>query len=260
MDVSTSSITKKFQANKTLKLGVALTHLRTYPQWTTTQQQQVHHTPISPDQHPSSANPQTPSSAYPSSAISLDTYLQPTHLFSPNHPRSATMPMPVLNRSQYNFSPAYNASQDHNPRPAKSPRHQAPPELPSIYSSSNPDYGTRYSTPYTSIPGGLPPLVSTLTSAGSEYFPIHPPPISMPMPMSMSMALPPAWSVAGVPAPQGGYEGNLPGIAETGGGYEFQGSNGVQQQQQQHQQPQGYVKEEGGNPGVQGNYTWAQQS
>ena len=172
------------------------------------------------------------------------------------------MPIPPLNRpsSHYTFaSPSYHqdTSTNSNPRPAKSPRHQAPPELPSIYSSSTgatSDYTARYNAPYTSGSGGLPPLVSTIstTTGGGEYFPV--PPLSMPMPMNMGMALPPAWSVAGIPAPPA-YEGSLPGIAETGGGggYDYSGVNG------QHQQ--GYVKEEPGNGNGnggqgQGQYTW----
>lgn len=159
------------------------------------------------------------------------------------------MPMPIPNRSsQYTFPTPVPQYQDNNPRPAKSPRHQAPPELPSIYSSSNSDY--RYNTPYTSG-GGLPPLASTITTTGggTEYFPA-PPPISMPMPMpmSMSMALPPAWSSAPVPGNDGGgYGGVLPGIV---GGQQQSWDHGGQNQVQNQQ-----GRDEGSNA-AQGHYTW----
>lgn len=51
---------------------------------------------------------------------------------------------------------------DSNPRPAKSPRHVAPPELPS--NASYPDYGARFAPPYS---GSSEPLLQRETG----YFP-----------------------------------------------------------------------------------------
>ena len=89
--------------------------------------------------------------------------------------QSPPMPMaapPVPNR-HYSFSSSGTPSGapirfvDSNPRPTKSPRHAAPPEL-----LSNPysDYGTRLTSPYN---GNNSPL----TTRTSEYFPA-----TMPMP------------------------------------------------------------------------------
>lgn len=50
---------------------------------------------------------------------------------------------------------------DSNPRPAKSPRHVAPPELPSnAPHQPYPEYGTRFAAPYEAMPSRAP-----------EYFP-----------------------------------------------------------------------------------------
>ena len=64
---------------------------------------------------------------------------------------SAGAPTPILENIQF---------LDSNPRPTKSPRHAAPPEIPSnMYTS----YGPRFAPPYTT-PG-------TTASRASEYFP-----------------------------------------------------------------------------------------
>jgi len=52
---------------------------------------------------------------------------------------------------------------DNNPRPAKSPRHAAPPEVQPLQSNAYPVFGTRFAPPYSG-PGGQ-------RAPAPEYFP-----------------------------------------------------------------------------------------
>jgi hypothetical protein len=97
--------------------------------------------------------------------MGLDSYLQVNGSnpeLSQNATPSNPRPQPP-SQQQYTFQPASNQSQggsqirfiDSNPRPAKSPRHVAPPELPA--SSSYSDFGARFAPPYHGPGELLPP-------------------------------------------------------------------------------------------------------
>ena len=225
-----------------------LTSSRTYSTWSAA------HTPVTPEQ---TTGPITPS--YPASAISLDTYLQTSqahpilaspHTQSPSsNAAMSAPPIPGRNQHQYTFSssaaPAQQSSGapirfvDSNPRPSKSPRHVAPPELPA---HSYADYGTRFAAPYNGTGTSSSPLVART----SEYFPT-------------SMSMPP-WTSG----------------TESGGSYGTTAQQlpppialGQQQQQQQHYDfptEGGYVKDDSGvTQGLpqpqqhhQPHYTWSQ--
>ncbi|KAG4415211.1 hypothetical protein IFR04_011670 [Cadophora malorum] len=125
--------------------------------------------------------PNTPN--YPAPSLSLDSYLQvhpsnnnnsPSDLHSSNPP-PITMPgpQPPL-RQQYAYHPPSSAPTsepirfiDSNPRPSKSPRHAAPPEVPlPLPSNGNySEYGSRYMPPYSNNSNEAMP------SRAPEYFP-----------------------------------------------------------------------------------------
>ncbi|PVH73140.1 p53-like transcription factor [Cadophora sp. DSE1049] len=123
--------------------------------------------------------PNTPN--YPAPSLSLDSYLQvnntsnpPSDLHSSNPP-STTMPAPQPPlRQQYAYHPPSSAPTseslrfiDNNPRPAKSPRHAAPPDVPLPLPSngSYPEYTSRYMPPYSNSSNVAMP------SRAPEYFP-----------------------------------------------------------------------------------------
>ncbi|QSZ35461.1 hypothetical protein DSL72_008331 [Monilinia vaccinii-corymbosi] len=114
--------------------------------------------------------PSTPSYQGPPSSLSMDSYLQGNHPTSENpqtHSPVSTMTArapPVRSYTYQNTTSSSGAPIrfiDSNPRPAKSPRHQAPPELNSSFSS---DFTARFPppAPYSSISEAAQPR---------EYFP-----------------------------------------------------------------------------------------
>ncbi|TVY27084.1 Transcription factor [Lachnellula hyalina] len=148
----------------------SLTRQSTYPAWSASHTSD--HTNI----------PSTPSYGN-SSAVGLENYLQVNQTtteiphpssHSPTATMSATQPPPI--RQQYAYHPASAPVAggppirfiDSNPRPAKSPRHAAPPELPSNAPYS--DYGTRFAPAYSGPPEPMPPR-------NPDYFPN---PVSLP--------------------------------------------------------------------------------
>lgn len=143
--------------------GLELTCCRTYPTWSTSHTSDHSNTPNTPN--------------YATSAVGLDSYLQVNHsnsdlshpsTHSPTATMSATQAPPI--RQQYAYHPASAPAAggppirfiDSNPRPAKSPRHAAPPELPSNTPYS--DYGTRFAPPYSGPAEPMPPR-------NPDYFP-----------------------------------------------------------------------------------------
>ncbi|KAL3422713.1 transcriptional regulator vib-1 [Phlyctema vagabunda] len=144
-----------------------------YPSWSATQHQSEHNTASVP-------------SYQPQSAVQTD-YLHVSHSDSTYPPGTTvvsgtTMPAPQsISRSQYQYYPPPTTSSnplpvryvDSNPRPAKSPRHIGPPDLP-----TNPysEYGSaRFAPSYTglgdvSAPLQSPPTVQTSVQQ-REYFP-----------------------------------------------------------------------------------------
>ena len=113
---------------------------------------------------------------------------------------------------------------DNNPRPAKSPRHIAPPELPSNAPNPYPDYGTRFAPPYNGT------QETSLPTRDPDYFPT-------PLPLQSQ-----AWTTA----------------QDTQALYGTATTTPAQQRGQapaQHYEfpSEQYVKEE---PHTHGNYTW----
>jgi len=189
----------------------------TYPSWSASHTSDHSNTPSTP--------------SYGTSAVGLENYLQVNHSnsdlphpssHSPTATMSATQPPPI--RQQYAYHPASAPAAgappirfiDSNPRPAKSPRHAAPPELPSNAPYS--DYGTRFAPPYSGPPEPMPPR-------NPDYFP---------NPVSLQNS----WTTA----------------PETGAVYETstQTSSGQQHYDFPHEQQQ-YVKDENN---TQSHYTW----
>ncbi|KAF4624317.1 hypothetical protein G7Y89_g13855 [Cudoniella acicularis] len=125
-----------------------------------------------------STTPNTPS--YPAPAIGLENYLQVNHSnpdisqhpssHSPTASLSATQAHPPSMRQQYAYHPASAPPTggppirfiDSNPRPTKSPRHVAPPDLPANGPYS--EYGTRFAPPYSGPAEAMP-------TRGADYFP-----------------------------------------------------------------------------------------
>lgn len=174
----------------------------------------------------------------------MDTYLQSNHMTSPssNHslPRSSTLPISRPNLSNYAFNPPTPSTfLSSNPRPAKSPRYTAAPELPDP---------NRFNVLYGSTLGSSSITEQALPSQrvpGSNYFP---PPLSMPAPPhnNISSNLPPAWDAPHHTSANAG--GNpFPSHALPEGGqvqqspqYEFQGDHpGSRQQEMFPKQEQG---------------------
>lgn len=196
--------------------GLELTACRTFPSWSASHTSDHSNTPST--------------SSYGQSSVGLDSYLQVSHSnselsHSPTATMSATQPPPI--RQQYAFHPASAPVAggppirfiDSNPRPTKSPRHAAPPELASNASYS--DYGARFAPPYSGPPEPMPPR-------NPDYF--QSPPLQ-----------------------------NWTSAPETGSLYGTSAqTSSNQQHQQQHyefpseQQPQ-YVKDESS---TQSHYTW----
>jgi hypothetical protein len=198
-------------------VGLELTCSRTYPAWSASHISDHSNTPSTP--------------SYGTSAVGLENYLQVNQSnsdlphpssHSPTTTMSATHPPPV--RQQYAYHPASAPAAggqplrfiDSNPRPAKSPRHAAPPELPSNVPYS--DYGTRFAPPYSGLPEPMPPR-------NPDYFP---------NPVSLQTN----WTTA----------------PETGAVYETstQTSSGQQHYDFPSEQQQ-YIKDENN---TQSNYTW----
>ncbi|RAL67435.1 hypothetical protein DID88_008190 [Monilinia fructigena] len=114
--------------------------------------------------------PSTPNYQGPPPSLSMDNYLQGNHASSENpqtHSPASTMPGPAPPVRSYTYQNTTSPSGapvrfiDSNPRPSKSPRHQAPPELNSSFSS---DFTARFTAPasYSSTTGAAQPR---------EYFP-----------------------------------------------------------------------------------------
>ncbi|CZR60287.1 related to acid phosphatase [Phialocephala subalpina] len=109
-------------------------------------------------------SPNTPS--YPVPAVGMDNYLQVNNstqdLHANTHSPATVIPPPIR---QYAYHPSSGPGGerfvDNNPRPTKSPRHVAPPEIPSSYA----EYGTRFAPPYSG--GNNDPI----PSRNPEYFP-----------------------------------------------------------------------------------------
>lgn len=103
----------------------------------------------------------TPS--YPATSIGLD-YLQVNHSnpdVSHSQSPATTMPgtQPPVRQYTFQHSPVSPPIppvrfMDSNPRPAKSPRHVAPPALPS--NAPYPEYGSRFAPPYSEPSEPLP--------------------------------------------------------------------------------------------------------
>ncbi|ESZ93682.1 hypothetical protein SBOR_5922 [Sclerotinia borealis F-4128] len=94
--------------------------------------------------------PSTPNYQGPPPSLSMDNYLQGHHPSSENprtHSPTSTMPAPAPPVRSYTYQNTTSPSGtpirfiDSNPRPAKSPRHQAPPESNSSFSS---DFTARF--------------------------------------------------------------------------------------------------------------------
>lgn len=162
----------------------------------------------------------------------MDNYLQGNHSSSETpqtHSPASTMPAPAPPVRSYTYQNTTSPSGapirfiDSNPRPAKSPRHQAPPELNSSFSS---DFTARFNapTPYSSASDPAQPR---------EYFPT-----------SMSMQ---PWTTAQDTAST--YGTTLPAV--TSSHYEYHGDQhyvkeeGHSQAPPPHQQPS------------QQHYTWS---
>ena len=139
---------------------------RTYSSWNAT------HTP----DHTTAPN--TPS--YPAPSMGLDSYLQVNHsdpnLAQPSTHSPATSLAPgqpsIRQQYAYHHPPANEAQPpatlrfiDSNPRPAKSPRHVAPPEVPSNAPQAYSDYSTRFAAPYSQAP------TEAMPSRAPDYFP-----------------------------------------------------------------------------------------
>ncbi|KUJ11436.1 p53-like transcription factor [Mollisia scopiformis] len=112
-------------------------------------------------------SPNTPNYSVP--PVGLDNYLQVNNstpdLHANTHSPTTIIPPPTR---QYSYHPpgAPTGSDplrfvDSNPRPAKSPRHVAPPEVPSNYG----EYGTRFAPPYSTANN------DPLPTRGPDYFP-----------------------------------------------------------------------------------------
>ncbi|KAF5879342.1 putative ndt80 like dna-binding family protein [Botrytis fragariae] len=176
--------------------------------------------------------PSTPNYQGPPPSLSMDNYLQGNHSSSENpqnHSPASTMPAPAPPVRSYTYHSTTSPGGapirfiDSNPRPAKSPRHQAPPELNSSFSS---DFTARFNAPapYSSASDPAHPR---------EYFPT-----------SMSMQ---PWTTAQDTAST--YGTTLPAV--TSSHYEYPGDQhyvkeeGHSQPPPPHQQPS------------QQHYTWS---
>jgi hypothetical protein len=203
---------------------------RTYSAWNAT------HTP----DHTTAPN--TPN--YPAPSIGIDNYLQVNHS-DPNLAQSSSHspatslapgPPPVRQQYAYHHPPSTEGGSsaplrfiDSNPRPAKSPRHVAPPEVPSNAPQAYSEYSTRFVAPYSQ------PLNEAMPSRAPEYFPTT-------QQHSMSMSQP--WTSG----------------PEAGVVYGTSQPPGVHHYEFPHEQGQ-YVKEEGGQvaPHPPMHYTWDPQ-
>jgi hypothetical protein len=122
-----------------------------------------------------STAPNTPN--YPASSLGLTNYLQVNHSnpdlgqVNSHSPATSLAPGPVPIRQQYTYHHTPTSAPtigdplrfiDGNPRPAKSPRHVAPPELPSNVPYN--EYGTRFAPPYSGPSEAMP-------ARAPEYFP-----------------------------------------------------------------------------------------
>jgi len=151
--------------------------------------------------------PSTPN--YAATSIGLDNYLQVSHSNQDlgqgnSHPPPTSLapgPPPIRQQYAYHHPPTSAPSAgeslrfiDSNPRPAKSPRHVAPPELPSNAPYS--EYGARFAAPYSGPSEAMP-------SRAPDYFPTS-------MPMN-------PWTSAPEPGVVYGTSGQAPGVHH----YEF---------------------------------------
>ncbi|KAA8572392.1 hypothetical protein EYC84_003014 [Monilinia fructicola] len=114
--------------------------------------------------------PSTPNYQGPPPSLSMDSYLQGNHPSSENpqtHSPASTMSGPAPPARSYTYQNTTSPSGapvrfiDSNPRPSKSPRHQAPPELNSSFSS---DFTARFTAP-------APYSSTTEAAQPREYFP-----------------------------------------------------------------------------------------
>jgi len=122
--------------------------------------------------------PNTPN--YQAPSLGIENYLQVSHS-DPNLAQSSShtptpnlAPGQQLNRQQYAYHHSQNSETppstnlrfiDSNPRPTKSPRHIAHPEVPSNAPQAYSDYSTRFAASYTQPPSeAMPPRAL-------EYFP-----------------------------------------------------------------------------------------
>ncbi|CAG8976964.1 hypothetical protein HYALB_00010946 [Hymenoscyphus albidus] len=204
----------------------SLVRQSTYPSWT------AQH---APDQ---STAPAT--SSYPAPTVSLDSYL---HVSQPNNTENthtSSHPPPVvmapsqapLRQSQYVYHPASGPPAgvsslrfiDSNPRPAKSPRHVAPPELPTGSYHGEYANSTRFAPPYS---GPSEPVA--MPARGPDYFP-------NPVPIHPWTTGPDTASVYGTSAQ------TAPSVAH----YDFHNETQYTKEEPQQQQQQ--------------HYTWSQQT
>lgn len=214
---------------RTLSNSLADRTTRTYSSWNAT------HTP----DHTTAPN--TPN--YPATSVGIDNYLQVNHsdqnLAQPSsHPPATSLapgPPPIRQQYAYHHPPVSEALSsaplrfiDSNPRPAKSPRHVAPPEVPSNAPQGYQEYSTRFAAPYSASPNEAMP------SRAPDYFPTA---------HSMSMSQP--WTSGPEPGVVYGTS-QPPGVHH----YEFPSEQGQ------------YVKEESGGGGALHppmQYTWNPQ-
>lgn len=137
----------------------SLVRQSTYPAWSASHGSDHSNTPNTPN--------------YSTSAgVGMENYLHVSHPSTDSHTPTATMSAtqaPAV-RQQYAYHPASAPATgappirfiNSNPRPAKSPRHTAAPELPSNAPYS--DYGTRFAPPYSGPAEPMPPR-------NPDYFP-----------------------------------------------------------------------------------------
>ncbi|KAH8766238.1 hypothetical protein BGZ57DRAFT_943380 [Hyaloscypha finlandica] len=166
--------------------------------------------------------PNTPN--YPAPSIGIDNYLQ-VNQSDPNlaHDTPSTIRLPPPPSSEPPSSTTLRFI-DSNPRPAKSPRHVAPPEVPSNAPQAYSEYSTRFAAPYSQAPS------VAMRSRAPEYFPTT---------QQHSMTMNQPWTSA----------------SEVGGVYGTSQPPSVHQYEFPTEQSQ-YVKQEGEAPHPPMHYTW----
>jgi hypothetical protein len=118
-------------------------------------------------------SPNTPNYSVP--PVGLDSYLQVNNSSAPDLHSPPTTSSTIPPPRQYAYHPSAPGPSltdplrfvDSNPRPSKSPRHVAPPEIPPIPSNYS-EYGARFAPPYSGNSNN-----DSLPSRNPDYF--HPP-------------------------------------------------------------------------------------